>query len=279
MSPDYNPSRMYAPETDNRFKESRMDSYGYSPESSSNHRVEDYEATPSGSPYSSNYGKSSDERRLDEYNQDRRNENEPIQSELEYNQPKYYKSTNNESNRYELPSNYNYSETQDYSESSTSNTSDRNGSQHHSAYIDENNQEVTFDEAREPGYYDEAARPPEVLDTIREPSHETAPETRTPVYEPPIVPEQAYTVEYDSHPNDNRLIYQPDSSNAGSPNEVSTNSYEKRMSQIDEYWREEKRRRQMYESQNTYRHPIEEERQDRLNRECTYDPIERKLRN
>ncbi|CDS35534.1 expressed protein [Echinococcus multilocularis] len=171
-------------------------------------------------------------------------------------------------------------------------------------------QEVTLENASRPQhiyppseYHRESSRSAELPEGIREPNYDAAQsydaeEARQPVYEPPITAETTYTVSYDSQRkelppvDDNRLLYQPELDGSyrqeasqsripmynayARPQETTTNSYERRMSQVDQYWREEERRKRIYESQNTYRHPSANERIDGWDQgDCTYNSMGR----
>ncbi|KAM3183957.1 hypothetical protein ACTXT7_009326 [Hymenolepis weldensis] len=143
--------------------------------------------------------------------------------------------------------------------------------------IDENDQEVTFDDTRrtEDDYYERERSPPvQVIDSI-------APDPRQ-VDSDPYGRETLRNY-------DNRLVYQPNSSSDyyakqsqtdhdsyGKPQDTTTNSYHNRMNQVDEYWREEERRKKMYESQNIYRRDSGGERLDNW-AECTLDSMGRPI--
>ncbi|VDO10501.1 unnamed protein product [Rodentolepis nana] len=143
--------------------------------------------------------------------------------------------------------------------------------------INENDQEVTFDDNREneADYYEsEHSQPVRVIDSI------------TP--DPREVDTDPYGGE-NHRSYDNRLVYQPDSSNDPytrqtqtgydsyeKPQDTTTNSYHNRMNQVDEYWREEERRKKMYESQNTYRRDSGSERLDNW-AGCSFDSMGRPI--
>ncbi|VUZ42335.1 unnamed protein product [Hymenolepis diminuta] len=143
--------------------------------------------------------------------------------------------------------------------------------------IDENDQEVTFDDTRriEADYYERERSPSvQVIDSI-------TPDSRQ-VDSDPYGRETLRNY-------DNRLVYQPnsssdyyakqsqtDSDNYGKSQDTTTNSYHNRMNQVDEYWREEERRKKMYESQNIYRRDSGSERLDSWT-ECTFDSMGRPI--
>ncbi|VDM33477.1 unnamed protein product [Hydatigera taeniaeformis] len=153
-----------------------------------------------------------------------------------------------------------------------------------------------------PEYYREPYAP-QFLEGARErsrsaPRQYNAEEARQPVFEPLISPERAYTVSYDKHRTepppvyDNRLLYQPEFGESDrqkasqsrkpmynapeKPQMTTINSYEKRKNQVDEYWREEERKKQMYDSQNTYRRQSSTEQNGEWRQsDCTYDSMGR----
>uniref|UniRef100_A0A5K3EM77 SEA domain-containing protein n=2 Tax=Mesocestoides corti TaxID=53468 RepID=A0A5K3EM77_MESCO len=175
--------------------------------------------------------------------------------------------------------------------------------------IDVVDQEITFDTEnetpREPIEATDVSEPEYTTsssheNTLEEPDLNKPHESSTPVYEPEIVPEVAYTtgpersqgnVPHDYGRGDRPLIYTPEPvfreeyQPRPKPYEPTTSSYERRMSQIDEYRREEERRKRMYESQNIYRRPDLRERDNTWPREthtesmegCGFDYLGRKV--
>lgn len=176
----------------------------------------------------------------------------------------------------------------------------------------EDNQNVTYEDSSRvqhkyypPEYYREPYKSAELQEGMKEPSYAASrqsdvEEARQPVFEPLIFPEKAYIVSYDNHHTesppayDNRLLYRPESGgsdrqeaahsrepmyNAHSkPPATAANSYESRKNQVDKYWREEERQKEMYERQNTYRRPSVNDRVDNGGQgDCTYDSMGRKL--
>lgn len=161
---------------------------------------------------------------------------------------------------------------------------------HDRSEIDESDQEVTFDDSRgsEIDYHDSKhARPAQLIDSI-------TPGPRQLVNKPPESPDINFQVEADSYNReipqnfDNSLIYQPESASDyyqrqqqtdldsyGQPRQMTTNSYHRRMNQVDEYWREEERQKKVYESQNTYRRDSGNERLENW-ADCTFDSAGRK---
>ncbi|KAL5967605.1 Papilin [Taenia solium] len=174
----------------------------------------------------------------------------------------------------------------------------------------EENQNTTYEDSSRPQhkfyppeYYREPYKPAALPEGMREPNYAASQqagveEARQPVSEPFVFPERAYTVSYDNHRTepppayDNRLLYRSEFGgsdrqeasqsrkpmyNAHSrPLATTANSYEKRKNQVDEYWREEEKQKEMYERQNTYRrHSANDQVDDWDKSYCTYDSMGR----